>query len=102
MQRTGANVLSPWPAVLGCEGSGTVVSVGSAVTRFAPGDGVFGCTRVGQREYGTFQERFLVDEDVAYKRPAGMSAEEASTLGVALDVSTPLDYEISYREEWED
>lgn len=86
MQHTGANVISPWPVVLGCEGSGVVVAVGDQVTRFKVGDGIYGCTRVGQSEYATFQETFLMDEEVAYRRPAVLSAEEASTLGVALDV----------------
>lgn len=89
MQHTGANILSPYPAILGCEASGVVVRAGASVTRFAPGDFVFGCTRVGESEYATFQEHFLMDEEVAYHRPAGMSAEQASTLGVALDVSFP-------------
>lgn len=91
-QHTGTNVISPWPVVLGCEGSGVVVAVGDEVTRFRVDDGVFGCTRVGQSEYATFQETFLMDEDLAYRRPERLSAEEASTLGVALDVCPHLSW----------
>jgi NADPH:quinone reductase-like Zn-dependent oxidoreductase len=88
MQHTGSNVVSPWPVVLGCEGSGVVVAAGPGVTRFRVGDGIFGCTSVGVTECATFQEHFLMDEDTSYKRPPGMSAEEASTLGVAIAVSS--------------
>jgi NADPH:quinone reductase-like Zn-dependent oxidoreductase len=87
MHRTGSNIISPFPAVIGCEASGVVLEVGGEVTRFRPGDGIFGCTRVGQSAYATFQEAFLMDEAVAFKRPEGMSAEEGSTLGVAIMVS---------------
>lgn len=55
MQSTGV-LVHAWPIVLGCDASGTVVSVGSAVTKFKEGDGVFGCTRLGVPGYGTFQE----------------------------------------------
>ncbi|KAB5575460.1 chaperonin 10-like protein [Coniochaeta sp. 2T2.1] len=87
MFHTGSNILSPFPAVIGCEGSGTVAALGPDVTRFKVGDGVFGCTRVGVSECATFQEHFLMDEDLAYRRPGNLSAEEASTLGVALDTA---------------
>lgn len=53
--RAGFLVLS-WPIVLGCDASGTVVEVGSEVTKFKVGDSVFGCTRLGAPGYSTFQE----------------------------------------------
>jgi NADPH:quinone reductase-like Zn-dependent oxidoreductase len=55
MQGTGIMVTS-WPIVLGCDASGSVVEVGEGVTKFATGDGVFGCTRLGVPGYSTFQE----------------------------------------------
>jgi NADPH:quinone reductase-like Zn-dependent oxidoreductase len=55
MQSSGV-LVHAWPIVLGCDASGTVVSVGSAVTKFKEGDGVFGCTRLGVPGYATFQE----------------------------------------------
>lgn len=85
MQKYGT-LVEAWPVILGCEASGVVLEVGSEVTRFKVGDGIFGCSRLGTNEYTTFQETFLMDEALSYKRPPGMSAEEASTVGVALDV----------------
>ncbi|KAB5531198.1 chaperonin 10-like protein [Coniochaeta sp. 2T2.1] len=87
MFHTGSNILSPFPAVIGCEGSGAVAAIGPNATRFKEGDGIFGCTRLGVSECATFQEHFLMDEDLAYRRPGNLSAEEASTLGVALDTA---------------
>ena len=55
MQGTGMLVLS-WPIVLGCDASGIVTELGEGVSKFKVGDKVFGCTRLGQTGYGTFQE----------------------------------------------
>lgn len=50
MQSTGL-LVSSWPIVLGCDASGTVVEIGEGVKKFAVGDGVFGCTRLGVPGY---------------------------------------------------
>jgi NADPH:quinone reductase-like Zn-dependent oxidoreductase len=55
MQATGA-LVSSWPIVLGCDGAGVVVEVGSKVAKFKKGDEVFGCTRLGVKGHSTFQE----------------------------------------------
>jgi len=81
MQSTGV-LVHAWPIVLGCDASGTVVSVGSAVTKFKEGDGVFGCTRLGVPGYGTFQEYHLMDEGLAFRKPSNITHEQAATLGV--------------------
>ncbi|KAH6719468.1 chaperonin 10-like protein [Leptodontidium sp. 2 PMI_412] len=81
--RAGFLVLS-WPIVLGCDASGTVVEVGSEVTKFKVGDSVFGCTRLGAPGYSTFQEYFLMDENITFKKPENVSREQAATLGVGL------------------
>jgi hypothetical protein len=52
------------PIVLGCDASGTVVEVGEGVSKFKVGDAIFGCTRLGVKGYGTFQE-FVGDSDVS-------------------------------------
>jgi NADPH:quinone reductase-like Zn-dependent oxidoreductase len=56
LMRTTGLLVKEWPVVLGCDASGEVVEVGEEVTKFRVGDGVFGCTRLGFKGYGTFQE----------------------------------------------
>ena len=86
MQHTGM-LVTEWPIVLGCEASGVVLAVGADVKRFRPGDHVFGCSRLGVSAYATFQETFLMDEDLTFKRVTGVTTESACTIGVALEVS---------------
>jgi alcohol dehydrogenase len=67
-----------FPLVLGCDCSGEVVSVGAAVTKFAPGDLVF--ARLRKDRIGTFAERALVDEAVAAKKPPNLSHAQAASI----------------------
>ena len=97
MQQTGMLVTS-FPIVLGCDASGIVVGRGSDLKKFSYDnsvpEGVFGCTRLGIPEYGTFQEYFLMDEYLAFKRPANWTdgaAEMGATVGVGLLVSSILE-----------
>ncbi|PQE23875.1 hypothetical protein CJF30_00008853 [Rutstroemia sp. NJR-2017a BBW] len=93
LMRTTDLLVKEWPVVLGCDASGEAVEVGEEVTKFKVGDGIFGCTRLGFKEYGTFQEfvgflflldSHLMDEELAFKRPGNISVEEAATVGVGL------------------
>ncbi|OBT98834.1 hypothetical protein VE01_03434 [Pseudogymnoascus verrucosus] len=83
MQGTG-QLVTAWPIVLGCDASGTVVEVGEGVTKFKIGDAVFGCTTLGTPGHSTFQEYFLMDEDLTFKKPGGVTTEQAATIGVGL------------------
>jgi NADPH:quinone reductase-like Zn-dependent oxidoreductase len=66
------------PTVLGNELAGTVISVGSAVRGFAPGDEVYARPNVDR--IGTFAERIAVAEvDLALK-PRSISMVEAGSL----------------------
>jgi NADPH:quinone reductase-like Zn-dependent oxidoreductase len=66
------------PAIVGSDFAGTVESVGRRVTRYRPGDEIFGGAR------GAFAEYAAVAEDGAVARkPAGVSFEDAGTLAVA-------------------
>ena len=66
------------PAVLGLDVSGVVAAVGSAVTRFAPGDEVFGSPSHGRS--GTYAERVAIDEAQLARKPARISHVEAASL----------------------
>ncbi len=63
---------------LGVDFAGTVEAVGTGVTRFKPGDEVFG----GQ--YGSFAQYLAVPEDRAIAlKPASVSFEQAATVAIA-------------------
>jgi NADPH:quinone reductase-like Zn-dependent oxidoreductase len=63
---------------LGADFAGTVEAVGASVTRFRPGDEVFGV------RHGAFAEYVVVGEDRAVvPRPAALSFEQAAGVGVA-------------------
>jgi NADPH2:quinone reductase len=61
------------PSVLGMEGAGTVASVGSEVSEFAPGDRV-----AWQGALGSYAQRTLVPADIAVRVPDGVSDEIAA------------------------
>jgi NADPH:quinone reductase-like Zn-dependent oxidoreductase len=70
--------LRPKSPTLGADISGTVVAVGKGVTRFAPGDEVFGEIGAGAyAELATAAERHLV------AKPESVSFEAAGAVGVA-------------------
>ncbi len=83
-------MVEEWPAVLGCDAGGLVLECGDGVTKFKPGDYAYGCTRVGKNQYSTYQETFLMDEDIALKKSSNISIESASTIGVGLEVRVSI------------
>ncbi|MBU0593567.1 MAG: zinc-dependent alcohol dehydrogenase family protein [Gammaproteobacteria bacterium] len=68
------------PAILGCDGAGVVESVGSAVTRFQPGDEVFFFNGGIGGEQGNYAEYTVIHEEYAASRPASLSMNEAAAL----------------------
>ena len=62
---------------MGLDVAGTVVAVGSAVTRFSAGDEVFGFGR------GTFAEYAVAREDKLARKPAMLSFEQAAVVPVS-------------------
>ena len=78
--RVMGGLLRPKVQILGVDLAGTVESVGRSVTKFAPGDQVFGSR--GNR-FGAHAEYACMAEDgfLAHK-PANMSLEEAATVFV--------------------
>lgn len=77
----GLGFSAPKVPVAGWDAAGVVESVGASVTRFKPGDEVFGnCDANGT---GTFAEYACLPEDRAAPKPANLSFEEAAVLAVS-------------------
>ena len=70
----------PRTMILGCEIAGTVLKVGKNVTRFAPGDLVFGSRA---EKFGGYAELACVAENgFLAMKPAGLTLEEAACIFV--------------------
>lgn len=76
----GGGIFKPKVQVLGADLAGRVEMVGSAVTRFKPGDEVFGA---GSRGGGGLAEYAVAREDCLVKKPASASFEEVAALPMA-------------------
>jgi len=68
-----------FPRAMGMDLSGTVIAVGSDVTRFKPGDAVFGLARF--KETGALAQAALAKETALAKKPEDVSFEDAVCLG---------------------
>lgn len=77
LMRLAVGLRSPKNSVLGREVAGTVVEVGSAVTRFAVDDEVFGIGR------GTFAEYAAVRADKLVRKPANTTFDQAAVVSVS-------------------
>lgn len=77
MRILGFGLRAPKHPVAGLDLAGTVVEIGSGVTRFAVGDRVFGIGR------GSFAEYSCAHQDKLAAIPVGTSFEEAAVLGVS-------------------
>lgn len=69
------------PHVLGRDGAGVVVKVGSAVTGLAPGDHVYGVA--DQARWGTQAEYVVMQAATLARKPPGLSDIEAGSLPIA-------------------
>lgn len=67
-----------FPYVPGCDLAGTVEAVGKNVSRFNPGDRVWGSNQGLFGRQGTLAERIAVEEDWLYPTPEGMTDEQAA------------------------
>ena len=77
MRVIGFGVRGPKNRVPGLDAAGTVVAVGSGVTRFAVGDRVFGVTR------GSFAEYAAAREDKLARMPQNLTFEQAAVVPVS-------------------
>ncbi|MEU8242320.1 NAD(P)-dependent alcohol dehydrogenase [Actinoplanes missouriensis] len=78
--RLSMGLTRPRARIRGRDFAGQVVAAGSSVTRFRPGDEVFGDTGTAD---GTFAEFVAVPEDLVADRPAGVPPEAAAALPLA-------------------
>ena len=78
LTRMGTGLRAPKHAGLGLDAAGIVEAVGAGVTRFAPGDRVFG--NLTQHGYGAFAEHACAPERAWAPMPAGATFEEAAAL----------------------
>jgi NADPH:quinone reductase len=72
----------PMPFIVGCDLAGTVESVGPDVTRFKPGDRVWGTNQGLLGRQGTFSEYAAVDECWLYPTPDPVTDREAAALAL--------------------
>jgi NADPH:quinone reductase-like Zn-dependent oxidoreductase len=62
----------------GCDVAGVVKEVGTGVTKFKVGDGVFAC--LDFKEYGTTSEYIVVSETIVSLNPTTLSFNEAAAI----------------------
>lgn len=72
----------PSPFIVGCDVAGVVESAGPDVTRFEPGDRVWGSNQGLLGRQGTFAERVCTDETWLYSTPPKVTDEQAA--GIAM------------------
>lgn len=72
------------PAILGCDGAGTVEKIGSAVTRFKEGDSVYFCNGGIGDEPGCYAEYTTVHEDYCAASPANLGMQDSAGLPLVL------------------
>jgi NADPH2:quinone reductase len=72
------------PVILGCDAAGTVEAIGSAVTRFRPGDDVYFFNNGLGGAAGSYAQYTIVDEAYAAKKPARLSMVEAAAVPLVL------------------
>lgn len=92
----GAGLRRPANPVPGTDLAGVVETVGARVTRFAPGDPVFGETHRGMqwKNGGAWAEYAAVPEDTLARKPEGIGFEEAAALpapGYIAMLNLPVD-----------
>ena len=72
----------PMPYIVGCDLAGTVEAVGRGVTRFKPGDRVWGSNQGLLGRQGTFAEYAAVDATWLYPTPDGVDDQQAAAIAL--------------------
>ncbi len=70
-----------WPRVIGFDFSGEIYAIGSEVSKFKIGDNVFGMIQgLPERDRGTLQEFFVVNEKVCALKPENITHQQAAAI----------------------
>jgi NADPH:quinone reductase-like Zn-dependent oxidoreductase len=74
-----------FPVIWGCDCSGVVAEVGTAVSLFKPGDEVYGFKhgKVAQTYRGTYCEYAVLPENTLARKPANLTHEQAAAVPLA-------------------
>ena len=72
----------PKPYIVGCDLAGVVEAVGSEVTRFRPGDRVWGSNQGRAGRQGTFAEFAAIDDYWLYATPEEVSDQDAAAIAL--------------------
>jgi NADPH2:quinone reductase len=72
----------PSPFIVGCDLAGVAEAVGPEVTRFEPGDRVWGSNQGLLGRQGTFAEYACVDESWLYPTPPKVTDEQAAAIAM--------------------
>ncbi len=72
------------PTILGCDGAGVVIAVGSAVQRFMVNDAVYFCNGGIGAAPGTYAQYAVVDEDFVAHKPVTLDFSAAAAVPLAL------------------
>jgi NADPH2:quinone reductase len=84
IRRNGLLYNDPLPTVLGCDGAGEVVEIGSAVSEFKPGDKVWFFHGGLGRDQGNYAEYTVLDQRWVSLMPKNSSFIEAASLPLVL------------------
>jgi NADPH:quinone reductase-like Zn-dependent oxidoreductase len=90
-QRAYNFAIPQYPAILGCDFSGTVEAIGPDVTKFIVGDAVYGFNPLGRTGFGTHAQYTLAYADIAVKKPPTLTSEQAAAISLpSLTAATGL------------
>lgn len=98
LQQATGEFVESWPCILGHDLAGEIVSVGEAVTAFAPGQRVLAQAVQHGPENTAFQEHTIVGEDVACRIPDDLAYESACVVPLALSTAAAGLYQKGYLE----
>lgn len=78
LRRKGVFFENALPAILGCDGAGTVLEIGAAVTKFKPSDRVWFCNGGLGAEPGNYAQYTVLDQRWAAPMPLTLNFEQAA------------------------